>query len=76
MSAVGAIPIISVAPMALKLLYPYHITALTDCPIRCRTCGTPCGTREVEKFFLCVSASLRSKYKLCSEKILMSELTF
>jgi hypothetical protein len=72
MSAVGAIPIISVAPMALKLLYPYHITALTDCPIRCRTCGT----REVEKFFLCVSASLRSKYKLCSEKILMSELTF
>ena len=37
MSAVGATLIIGIAPTALKLLYIYHITALTDCPIRCRT---------------------------------------
>ena len=36
MSAVGATLIIGIAPTALKLLYIYHITALTDCLIRCR----------------------------------------
>ena len=53
MSAVGATLIIGIAPTALKLHYLYHITALTDCPIRCRTFGA----REVAKFFsLCLCA--------------------
>ena len=39
MSAVGAALIIGIVPTALKSLYPYHITALTNRPIRCRTFG-------------------------------------
>ena len=39
MSAVGTTLIIGIAPTALKLFYIYHITALTDCLIRCRTFG-------------------------------------
>ena len=45
MSAVGAALITGIAPTALKLLYPYNVTALTDCPIRCRTFGA----RRIQK---------------------------
>ena len=53
MSAESAALTIGIAPMALKLLYPYHVTALTDCPIRCRTFG---ARRIQNSLRLCVLA--------------------